>query len=184
MANTKDNRRAKMTDVLIKNSLIELMKDKPLRSVSVRAICENADINRSTFYAHYADQYSLIKALEDELLNEVVAFIDERELRVRQVEAMSRLLTYFENRKDLFLCLRANSTEFSRRLEQTIHDEYISKYKKRGRSLKGSSEYRVEFLAAGTIRLVELWLLKEQRETPEEMAKMILAMFVEEKTAE
>ena len=54
---------------LIKNSLIELLKTKPLEKVTVTDIVNNADINRGTFYAHYTDICELIHAVEDEIVD-------------------------------------------------------------------------------------------------------------------
>ncbi|WP_286946022.1 TetR/AcrR family transcriptional regulator [Acetobacterium sp. UBA5834] len=44
---------------------MELMETRPISKISVKMICETADINRSTFYAHYADQYALLTQLEE-----------------------------------------------------------------------------------------------------------------------
>ena len=48
-----ENRRSKMTKKLIKEALIELLSKEDLQHISVKRICENADLNRSTFYLHY-----------------------------------------------------------------------------------------------------------------------------------
>src|SRR5699024_5578943 len=47
------DRRKQYTRKVLKESLIELLKNKPIATISVKALCEKADINRSTFYAHY-----------------------------------------------------------------------------------------------------------------------------------
>ena len=45
----------------IQEALLELLKVKNIQQITVRAICEMADINRSTFYAHYLDVYDLLE---------------------------------------------------------------------------------------------------------------------------
>lgn len=55
------DRRKRYTRKVLKESLISLLKDKPISSVTVKEICELADINRSTFYTHYNDQFDLLE---------------------------------------------------------------------------------------------------------------------------
>lgn len=42
-------------------ALCTLIKDQPLQKISVRDITEEAMVNRSTFYAHFADKYDLFR---------------------------------------------------------------------------------------------------------------------------
>ena len=40
---------------------------KPVSKITVREICERAQINRSTFYAHYMDVYDLFEKVESQM---------------------------------------------------------------------------------------------------------------------
>ena len=66
--NHKDNRRVKLTKQLLKDSLCGLLEQKSIHEISVRTLCENADINRSTFYKYYGSLYDLLKEMEDDFL--------------------------------------------------------------------------------------------------------------------
>lgn len=57
--NTPNNKRTLATKECLKNTLIALLKDKELADISVTELCEVADIDRSTFYAHYEDVSAL-----------------------------------------------------------------------------------------------------------------------------
>ena len=46
----KESRRVQMTKKLLRESVIELMDKKPLNKISIKDICDNADVNRTTFY--------------------------------------------------------------------------------------------------------------------------------------
>lgn len=59
MSEKKEDRRTAYSKKIIRESLYELMREKPLNKITVREICETADVNRSTFYAYYADIYDL-----------------------------------------------------------------------------------------------------------------------------
>ncbi len=59
MENQREDRRTKYSKRIIRESLYELMKEKPLNKISVTEICNRADVNRSTFYSYYTDIYDL-----------------------------------------------------------------------------------------------------------------------------
>lgn len=63
----REDRRVKYTKQAIRESFLELLKEKPIDKISVTEICKRADINRGTFYSHYADPYDLKHQLEQEL---------------------------------------------------------------------------------------------------------------------
>ena len=47
---TKKDRRIRKSKEALKNSLIELMKEKPVNNITVKELVLTADLNRSTFY--------------------------------------------------------------------------------------------------------------------------------------
>ena len=61
------HRKVKYTKMVIKESLFELLESNNLQQITVKRLCELADINRGTFYAHYSDINDLVKQLETEL---------------------------------------------------------------------------------------------------------------------
>ncbi|MDG5855628.1 TetR/AcrR family transcriptional regulator [Clostridium beijerinckii] len=85
MAYEKADRRVKYTKMIIKNSLLELMKERPISKVTVTDICKKADINRNTFYSHYANQFELLSNIEGELYEEIRQ-VAERTLNLETYE--------------------------------------------------------------------------------------------------
>ena len=63
MAKKHEDRRTAYSKRVIRQSLLSLMREKPLNKITVRELCENADVNRSTFYAYYEDIYDLHRAI-------------------------------------------------------------------------------------------------------------------------
>ena len=71
MLKNPEDRRARRTRRLLKESLLELMEQKHFSEISVRDVTDNADMNRTTFYLHYTDTTQLLQSMEEDLLAEV-----------------------------------------------------------------------------------------------------------------
>ncbi len=68
--NVKNNQRTRISKILFKNALMDLLNEKgTVNKVSVRELCEKAQLNRSTFYAHYNEPKDLLIELENEILD-------------------------------------------------------------------------------------------------------------------
>lgn len=68
--NTKNNQRTRLSKLLFKNALMDLLKEiGSVAKISVRELCDRAELNRSTFYAHYNEPNDLLMEIETELLD-------------------------------------------------------------------------------------------------------------------
>ena len=67
MAERKEYRSAIRSRRLIHQAFLELLREKPFEKITVTDIVNRADINRSTFYAHYPDVRGLVEALVETL---------------------------------------------------------------------------------------------------------------------
>ncbi|MHA7962691.1 TetR/AcrR family transcriptional regulator [Paenibacillus sp. CAU 1782] len=62
------DRRIMRTRQTIIESLIKLVRRKAFQSITVRDITDLANVNRTTFYAHYTDKYDLLDSVMGEKL--------------------------------------------------------------------------------------------------------------------
>lgn len=72
----KENRRTKITKLLLNESFLQLLSKKPLTRITVKEICEDADLNRSTYYQYFADPYDQMMKLEADTINGMVSYLD------------------------------------------------------------------------------------------------------------
>jgi AcrR family transcriptional regulator len=66
-AGGSDDRRVRKTRRLLHEALVSLILERGWDAVSVRDVCEKADVGRSTFYVHFADKENLLLSGFDEL---------------------------------------------------------------------------------------------------------------------
>ena len=94
-----NDRRIRYTRHALQTALIERMQQKPLNRITVREVCEAADINRSTFYMHYKDMYDLMDEIEEQVYQDIDAIFTKE---TPSVQDMEQLLNYVQKNKDLF----------------------------------------------------------------------------------
>ena len=69
--------RVKKTERAIRNAFYQLVQTKPVEKITVKELSELAEINKTTFYAHYETIYDLVATLEQEITDMVIQNIDE-----------------------------------------------------------------------------------------------------------
>ncbi|BDR53687.1 TetR family transcriptional regulator [Bombiscardovia nodaiensis] len=73
MVNTKNNQRFRDTEVRMEAAMLHLLKEREFSKISVSSICKRAEVNRSTFYAHFCDIPEMLSVMEDTLADELLA---------------------------------------------------------------------------------------------------------------
>lgn len=69
--NVKNNKRRLETQQKIEAAFCEKLQHKSLQQIEVSEICETAQIERSTFYAHHTDVYALAESYCQKIEREV-----------------------------------------------------------------------------------------------------------------
>lgn len=75
------------TKQAIKKALIQQVEEVGFERVTVKKLALAAQINRGTFYLHYADKYALMEDLQQELLSELERYVKH----VQPVDAFQTL---------------------------------------------------------------------------------------------
>lgn len=81
MAQRKEYRSAARSRRLIRQAFLDLLKERPFEKITITDIVNRADLNRSTFYAHYPDINGVIAEIEDELVSRNIALIEQIQYR-------------------------------------------------------------------------------------------------------
>ena len=85
--NKKVDRRVLYTKMFLRESLLALLKEKPIAKITTSELCRHAAINRNTFYTHYDSPEALLKTIEEELYSQVKQSI-ERSLGNGSISAL------------------------------------------------------------------------------------------------
>ena len=96
MAEKKEYRSAVRSRRLINQAFLELLQEKSFEKITVTDIVKRADINRSTFYAHYPDVRGMVEALMNHAINkslELIAELDFQELFTDPIPFLTELIS-------------------------------------------------------------------------------------------
>ena len=177
----KTDRRAQYTKMVLKQSLMGLMQEKPLAKITIKELCLRADVNRCTFYAHYADQYDLLKCIEDEILGEIqekLANYSFREDQTAAYQIIERILLYAQENSKFCRILLSEQGDpaFQKRLMNIAQRQYVSEWTREKAMDEETAQYLYLYAVNGSIGIVHSWLKNGMKKTAREMADIIIKL--------
>lgn len=171
-----EDRRVRKTRRRIKEAMLRCLQDTPLKSVTVKAICDEADINRSTFYAHYPDPFALYDELQEEIVEEMTRSLVHIQDTEDSFHAfLLNVVRYTQEHQAAFLALVKNDV---RSLQQTMTQAVQRLHLPSLEQFGDRQVYVQEYFYSGTVAMLSLWLEGGGRETPEEMAGLLEKILV------
>lgn len=171
-----ESRRSRMTRRIFRECLKELLVEKDFGRISVSEICERADMNRSTFYAHYTDQFDLMWDVEDEFLDGLSDAILQKDAKDFMERYTDCLRFIYENGK-LFLLLTAQNS--SGRLRERIIDTVCALLRSMGTVMKDDPFFtqKISYVSGGSILLMEQWIKSDDPVSVEDMGNLLLRFY-------
>lgn len=178
MTSKRLDRRKKYTRKVLKDSLLKLLKEKQISAITVKELCELADINRSTFYAHYSDQFDLLEQIEEELIGDMKMYLSSYnfEKEDETLQMTERLIKYFASKQEeCQTLLNENSDSSFQTKVMNVAQEFIMKNWMGVVHLdEDISEYLSSFIVSGSIQVMKVWLNNGMDKSPGEMAEIIV----------
>jgi AcrR family transcriptional regulator len=177
----KDDRRVKYTKMVLKESFIKLLEKKALSQITIKEICEDADINRTTFYAHYNDQYDLLQKIETELLDNIKAHIanfNQANNNMNAVSIAEKIFEYLKENAKLCKLLLSERGDFSfqKQIMMLVYDMIITELTDNNKITKEDAEYIYSFTITGCVGIVQKWLDDDMKKSAHYMAEIIVKL--------
>lgn len=170
------DRRKKYTRMVLKDSLISLLKSKQLTTITVKELCELADINRSTFYAHFKDQYDLLQQIEEEIIEELNQYLSQYNFSEEEsVKMTTKLLEYLASKQDIFQTLldKNGDNAFQQRIMSVAQRFLMKNWLENSNLEEDMKSYLTTFIISGSVHVIKSWLNEGMRQSPKEMAEII-----------
>jgi len=171
----KIDRRVLYTKMFLRESLLDLMREKPIGKITPTELCRHADINRNTFYAHYDSPEALLKSIEDDLYDQL-----SRSLQVSLKDGnilltLTEICQAIQKNGDLCKVLFSDhgDKEFLRRIINIARDKCLAEWRAAGMAEDGQMEMLYHYTASGSVAVIEHWIQEDMKKSPEEVARFI-----------
>lgn len=169
----KEDRRTAMTKRMLKDALIEMLKEKDIYHISIRELCETADVNRTTFYKYYGSQFDLLTDMENDLLSLLSSLVEDPQTDT--IKAIETACAYLENHLEFARLIFNNNVDpaFPQKVFSLEAIKEAVMEKCGGRYNRNELEYLYNYKTYGAYRVVNVWLNKTERESPHEIAGIL-----------
>ena len=177
MSEHYENRRVQMTRRLLKEALLELLEHTELARISVTALCQRADVHRSTFYQYYTDPSALLQEIETDFLGLIPRPPEVLDPK-NQKKLLSTTAAFFDavrdRRKSLrILFSKAAGDDFAARLVAFLCDGYIPFVQGDDAT---SDRFKRLYIANGTVGMLREWIIMDCPINSQQLAGMMYSL--------
>lgn len=175
------DRRVKYTKSALKQALIFFLREKPIARITIKEICEKADVNRTTFYAHYSDQFDQLMQIEREFIEGINVYLADFEVKHDESDIVRRVGMIFEyvlaNAELCRVLLGGNGNiDFQESLIEIIGGYVTGVWRESLIADDDTARAMFRFIATGCIGLVSAWLADPSPMPPDAMARFVVKM--------
>lgn len=172
----KIDRRVVYTKMVLKNSLLELIPEKPVNKITVKEICDRADINRATFYAHFRDVYDMLEQIENDLYETISLSLDKGWRTSSIIQLLTEVCSDIKQNRELCAVLFSENgdRDFLDRIMYVARDKCIDEWKSVYPEADMETFEKVySFFSHGIAAVVMSWIQGGMTEAPAEIAAFI-----------
>jgi AcrR family transcriptional regulator len=171
----KTDARVRYTKGVLRDSLIKLLKAKPIQAVTVKELCELAQINRATFYTHYSNPYDLLEQIENELFEEMSTKVIKKFTQDTLTEITKLAFGIIADNIELCRVLFSENgnKQFLDRVMRLSRETTISSWKAMyPHATKTQIDFLFTFIISGSVAVIEHWARIGMKETPVDLAEI------------
>lgn len=146
---------------LIISSLVDLLQEKPLDKITVTDVVNHAQINRGTFYAHYADIPDVINYLIMGVFSTIEQAISEEPKQLADVPHVLLKRIQFFLEEDMEFCKKVMNSGAATMMQERLI-QYVLDYMLQHESVFGFGDHKlyeltIRFCAGGLGNLYRDW---------------------------
>ncbi len=152
------------------------MQEKPFERITIKELCERADVNRTTFYLHYADQRSVLNDIKEDTKQKTLAIMQGVKLSQDMEAYVVRFLNYVHENDKLFRILLMNDEgdRFRYMLIDAVAKELSPHFPRTGDPQRDA--FGAAFLLSGCKSIIIEWMKTDYAMPAPELAAYILTI--------
>ena len=155
-----EDTRVQFTKKVLKDALLRILKDKPIGKVTIKELCEEAGLNRGTFYLHYNEPNDVLMEIESDFVREKLAFFDPY-LKDDNPDQLAKLFGAILSSSELSLILFGHNgaPQFTERIKGLVREGVLREWQKEfPKYARADLEFVFEFVFPGAMSLILNWI--------------------------
>ncbi|MBQ6205679.1 MAG: TetR/AcrR family transcriptional regulator [Oscillospiraceae bacterium] len=170
----KENQRIALTRRLLKENLMELLQEKPIGKISVTELCQRAEINRSTFYAHYSAPQDVLLEIKRDSAAQIAESLRSLDKNAASKDKFLRICEWIAANAELEKIILSNSDDDE--ATEAAFGNMFDIWNVAASFTNGMDDDArrlvTVFLHQGLFRAIREWITREIPKTPAEMAEI------------
>jgi len=186
-----EDRRIIRSKKALREAVIELMEERGFEGFTVNDLCEQADLNRGTFYNHFRDKDDLLATFEKEVMDDLGILQDKmKDLNLSDIVIgqsrglplpfLVELFDYLRQEGDFLHAVLGPGGDvgFGPRLRDSVCTHLIQSilHEKYRHDPTVFVNYYVAFFASAYLGIIIRWLETGMQESSEEMARIAMKL--------
>ncbi|GIN70273.1 TetR family transcriptional regulator [Bacillus sp. J14TS2] len=176
------------TKRLLKEALLALLTKMDFEAITIKKLTMHAQINRSTFYAHFYDKYDL---LEKTMNEELIAFVEEVAPKSEEELVLAdipnpfylRATQYIYQHGEFFKVMMGENgiPSFQQQFLKIIEEymlNHLEKYHPSPNRMEIPKELFIHYVANGYVGVISYWLENDMQYSSEYMAEKLSQMTI------
>lgn len=181
------DRRQQKTRASIFHAFSALLEHKNYNSITVQEIIDEANIGRSTFYAHFETKDDLLKELCTELFSHIIESASDcnhthglySDNSVPESVFCHLLQHLEENHNNVLGLLSCESSEiflryFKNSLNELVRTQFVNQRRKKNISLP--NDFLVNHISSSFVEMVLWWIKGHRKQSPAELDEYFRAV--------
>ena len=165
-----------MTKKLLSDSLMRLLKEKPINSVTVKEIVDGAGINRGTFYLHYDSPMALLRDMEGSFVQNNMKLFESFMSKGYDRRHLDQLYAGLLKERELFCVLLGpnGDPEFLGSIRKLARTRTVDEWNREfPRYSRDQLNFLFDFIFPGLTGALLSWLQGEHSLSAEEFGKRV-----------
>ncbi|MGI6576875.1 MAG: TetR/AcrR family transcriptional regulator [Eubacteriales bacterium] len=170
-----DNR-VRFTKAVLQQALLKILQTKHIDRVTIKELCQEAKVNRGTFYLHYATPNDLLMEIEQQFIDENMAQFNPYFHEGYETSYLAGLFTGVLKNKDLCRIImgKNGNPRFIERIQQMIRPSVIDGWCAEFPTYKREDlDYIYDFVFTGSMRLILNWIEDDHGLSTAELANRL-----------
>lgn len=176
MKNDKNDVRSRYTKTVIKEGLLRLLQDGPLKSVTVAQLCRVCGVSRGTFYHHFYDVYDVYESIENEFFAEIERRLAGIETYAIDNSFFTEIMAFISDNIAVMKLVLDGTRENAllNRIISYMREKYVGEFTEAYPLLKREEiERAFSYSINGSIAVIVDWVKGETKSTVTEIAEAI-----------